>query len=67
MMLVIVVVIATVLVLIDLAFIALNTFMCNLQKDKTVKKVFNGFNILVFLNILAIILGGVAWVNILRS
>ena len=67
MMLVLAVVIATVLVLIDLAFIALNTFMCNLQRDKTVKKVFNGFNIVVFLNILAIILGGVAWVNILRS
>lgn len=66
-MLVIAVVIATVLVLIDLAFIALNTFMCNLQRDKTVKKVFNGFNIVVFLNILAIILGGVAWVSILRS
>lgn len=64
---VIVTILATVLVLIDLAFIALNTFMCNLQKDKMVKKVFNGFNIVVFLNILAIILGGVAWVNILRS
>ena len=67
MMLVIVVVIATVLTLIDLAFIALNTFMCNLQKDKTVKTVFRGFNVLVLFNILAIILGGVAWVNILRS
>ena len=66
-MLVIVVVIATVLVLTDLAFIALNTFMCNLQKDRTVKKVFNGFNTVVFLNILAIILGGAGWVSILRS
>ncbi len=66
-MIVVVVVIATVLVLIDLAFIALNTFMRNLQKDKTVKKVFNGFNILVFLNIIAIIFGGAAWVNILRG
>ena len=66
-MVVVVTILATVLVLIDLAFIALNTFMCNLQKDRTVKKVFNGFNIVVFLNILAIILGGVAWVNILRS
>lgn len=66
-MLVIVIVIATVLTLIDLAFIALNTFMCNLQKDRTVKKVFRGFNVLVLFNIMAIILGGVAWVNILRG
>ncbi len=66
-MAVIVTILATVLVLIDLAFIALNTFMCNLQKDRTVKKVFNGFNIVVFLNILAIILGGMAWLSILRG
>lgn len=66
-MVVVVTILATVLVLIDLAFIALNTFMCNLQKDRTVKRVFNGFNIVVFLNILAIILGGVAWVCILRG
>lgn len=64
---VIVTILATVLVLIDLAFIALNSFMCNLQKDKTVKKVFRGFNVLVLFNIMAIILGGVAWVNILRG
>lgn len=64
---VIVTILATVLVLIDLAFIALNSFMCNLQRDKTVKKVFNGFNIVVFFNILAIIFGGVAWLNILRG
>lgn len=66
-MVVVVTILATVLVLIDLAFIALNTFMCNLQRDKTVKKVFNGFNIVVFLNILAIILGGMAWLSILRG